>query len=340
MLCVDAEPDERAPAVDVPARWRGLEATFALVERLRDPLAEATGLPVHVSWYLRMDPQVGRIYGTTAWAAETYAEEIATLRAFGDELGLHPHAWRWRERTEEWVVDHGSQEWVDHCVSTAFTTFRECFGMTCRSHRFGDHFLSDRTLDLLARLGMEVDLTTEPGEPAVPTIEPHAESTGCLPDFTSVPRAPYQPSRSDFRRPGGAGDRRDVWMLPLSATTEGPGVPRVRPWRRGRGDTRHRLLAMWRPWTSPGDFWEAALRSTVDQSRPYLALAMRSDAALGPRRAADFESMLRHLVAHPEVASRLCFVTPTQALRDMGLVAPPECPRGAPEGEPDADGNG
>ena len=107
LIGFDVEPD----GLDIPRhemrRWTGFERSLELVAPLRDKLEQITGTPVNFSWYLRMDPQITDVYGSTTWVAETYGAELAALTDAGDELGLHPHALRWDPRADRWLTRRG-----------------------------------------------------------------------------------------------------------------------------------------------------------------------------------------------------------------------------------------
>ena len=124
ILGVDVEPDKpEADPRESRAPWVGFERWVAHVRDLRPRLAEATAAPVHVTWLLRMDPQVARIHGSPAWVADRYGRELAEMRAAGDCLGLHPHAWRWQDPPGRWLADHGDPAWVEETMRLSFRTY-------------------------------------------------------------------------------------------------------------------------------------------------------------------------------------------------------------------------
>jgi hypothetical protein len=141
-----------------------------------------------------------------------YGHLIQELQAAGDEVGLHPHLWRWDEERETWIVDFGSQEWVARCVRQSFAAFEQCFGRPCRSVRLGGGWMNDATMGLVERLGARFDLTVEPGRTPDAPVEPF---TGSLPDYERAPREPYRPAKRDFQTPGGWWKRK-LWEIPLS----------------------------------------------------------------------------------------------------------------------------
>ncbi len=154
ILCIDVEPDERQVDLQSPHHWPGFEAAVAFFNNVRPRLEQTTNSPAKFNWFLRMDPQVDRVYGGASWVVEHYGALIEQLERAGDEIGLHTHAWRWDEAMVQWIADHGNQEWVEHCVRISFRAYEDSFGRPCRSFRFGDHWMNNETMHLLESLGV------------------------------------------------------------------------------------------------------------------------------------------------------------------------------------------
>lgn len=212
VVCIDVEPEGRAIDPDVRVDWRGFESALNYFSAFRPRLAAATRAPAHFSWFLRMDPQIERVYGSAAWGAVRYADPLRRLEETGDEVGIHPHFWRFDEGTRGWFSDFADQSWMDHCIEEGFAAFRRSLGRPCRTVRVGDRCLGEATVALLERLGARFDVTVEPGQPPTPLEDPFV---GSLPDFRGAPRVPYRPAPSSFLTPGGAAGR-DLWIVPLS----------------------------------------------------------------------------------------------------------------------------
>src|SRR5213082_1128416 len=87
VVCWDVEPDSRTPERGAADRWMSFERLVPRVEELRDRIADLTGAPASFSWFLRMDPQVAEACGSPSWVAERYADELAALESYGDQLG-------------------------------------------------------------------------------------------------------------------------------------------------------------------------------------------------------------------------------------------------------------
>jgi hypothetical protein len=160
-----------------------------------------------------MDPQISEAYGSADWAVTRYRKIFDRILFAEDEIGLHPHAWRLDQEKQEWYVDFADQRWVEECVAQSFEQFKSTFAKPCRSIRFGDRWLNNPTIDLVERLGARFDLTIEPGRKREMLREPF---TGSLPDYTTAPRLPYQPSSANYMQPGTDGSKRNLCMIPVS----------------------------------------------------------------------------------------------------------------------------
>jgi hypothetical protein len=350
LFCVDIEPDPRD--VRSAGDWCGFEATFEYFQALRPRLEAASGLSARYAWFLRMDPQVAMAYGSPDWAARRYARQLDTLRLAGDEIGLHPHAWRWVDERSSWVADHANQEWVDACVRVSFETYERVFGVCCRAFRFGDHWMNDATLALVESLGAVVDLTLEPGQSPTHSIpEPF---TGSFPDYTHVPQRPYLPSISDFRRTSDRAARR-IWEVPLSA---GSIWPIMAP-----DSYLARTFGGYESGTDPYQTFKLASRAPVftwlvDQARtgakaigryaekyetlnlaahtslfsqvvdgllavkrvPYLAIVARTDVSIDPVKRGNLEQNINYLLSHP-ILDRFGFRTPSEVVPDLARMS-------------------
>jgi len=286
------------------------------VPQLRDRLSELTGAPARFAWFVRCDPQIGEVYGDHAWAAEHYATGFAQLRAAGDEIGIHPHTWRWDTEARHWVHDNADPAWVESVLETGFERFAAGFGRPALSHRFGSRFMNAAIARWLAAHGVRVDTTLEPGSPGLTTLDRNAAFTGTVPDQRSVPREPYRPDPDDPFRPASTRTlpgEPGLWILPHSAFDPQPLIPRWRQLaRRVRffGQQRHRPGQLWTS-QDPNGFWELAVRAAETLPRPYLFLALRSSALIDV--ADNVTAKLDALERHPAVR-RMRFVTSLEAL--------------------------
>lgn len=270
VVTIDIEPDRRVLGRRHRERLAGFEKLLGLLDTVRDHIAERSGAPVQFTWLLRMDPQIADVYGTPTALASMYEPELGSLLARGDQIGLHQHTWRW---LDHWVADHGDPAWVAHCVDMGLAAYREAFGEACHVFSFGDGFMSTTVARQLDDAGVRVDLTVEPGMPAVLRDIPTEDSTGWRPNTSTAPTMAYRPSRDDFRLPDPT--RSDgILFLPRTPGVElslSPVDGRLAP--SGRYRTLH-------PWTAPGEFRDMLAVRLDAPGLTHMSHALRTDIAL------------------------------------------------------------
>ena len=319
-LSIDVEPDGfQEPNLC----WTGFESILDTIEGLRADLGAVSGVAPRFGWYLRMDPQVAAIHGRPDHLAVAYADVLHRLAGSGDVFGSHIHAVRLSDDGTTWVHEVVDPEWAAHCIEVAFDAHASAFGGPPERHRYGGGgFIDDGIVGLLDEHGVTMDLTLEPGvshgrRAAAADVQSGVDSsprTGAIADCRHVPRHPYRPAHRDFRAVGN-GHARSVIMVPLSSTRLRPGKPL---WRQAGGTIKRRARALpqvlrMAPWAhSPAGFWDLAAAHLRASARPYLSLALRTDApSSGDAR--RVRAVLAHLPCHP-LARRLRFVDPLEAV--------------------------
>jgi hypothetical protein len=270
---------------------------------------------------VRLDPQVGIGYGNAAWGAERYSDFFDEYRSKGDEIGIHVHTYNWSKAKEAWIDDCGNDEWTAYCLRSSHDSFTQAFGSEPRCVRFGNFWLSTAAVNQAEELGLEFDLTIEPGLNAAnwgggkKPIE-----TGVTPDYYRVPRVPYAPARHDFKKRHRDSGARSITMMPLTAAHRSLGWSlrdvrrRLGRIRRNGFAARHQEepLSMWRHWTGKDHFGAMLDRALALQDRPYLAFAVRSD--INGADFAAYDGCLNALLEHP-AAARFVFCSPRDAMR-------------------------
>jgi len=285
----------------------------ALVERLRGPLADQSGAPVHPSWFLRLDPDIERCYGRADFVVDQYRGLMDQLLAHGDSMGIHVHFYRWNEERQVSFSDHADEGWTSRCIDMATSTFERCFGERARRASQGAFFLSDSVVDRAIALGLEVDVTAEPGLPAQGEGTTFgAYTTAPSPDYSGFPRCPYYPSREALGTPArSAADARSILMVPLTAydyERAFASLPRRLAKAILRWPSRHRPLNPYKAWPDPHRYWDLVERAADEGPACYVALAVRTDHtnSMSYRRA---RPLFEYLPKHP-IARRLRFVDP------------------------------
>jgi len=294
VVCFDVEPDARVLDAREPSPWRGFERLAEQVSALRDRLSALTGAPVAFTWTMRMDPQIGDIWGTPDWVARAYGQELARLEAAGDEFGLHTHLWRSDGGPADWIEDL-DPAWTRHCVATAVDAFEAAFGRPCAVHRGGRHTLTGAMFECLSERRVSVDLTPEAGLPPTWPQQREERATAPSTDYRAVPIGPYRSSAARVPAPDPAGPSEPL-LIPLL------GAPTLKAGRRP-------LVV----WTGRNRFAVRALIGAWRSEPPALAFAVRSDAPLNRVWWRNVVCNLEHLAAQPGRR----FVTASAALQRL-----------------------
>ena len=299
VLCVDVEPDSRTPDPSAVVDWIGAERLFEDHDWLRSQLGGQV-----INWFLRCDHQVEFLHGDIRWAAERFAGELGALIDAGDEIGVHPHNWRWTD--QGWVPD-AATTWVVENAERSLEGYTSAFGAGPRSFRYGDRFVSDDVVRVLAdHPDVVVDLTAEPGAPACRGLVPSEGATGITRHLDVALAGRYHPDpyAADLFVDSGC-----LTMVPLT-TAVSPDT--------GGIDT----LTLWLP---PEEFGRMLRLRLLDNGLDHLAFAIRSDLALFPWAIEHVERNLGALSRTVDklewVAASSLALAPCEAgVRGLGLV--------------------
>jgi peptidoglycan/xylan/chitin deacetylase (PgdA/CDA1 family) len=340
LLGIDVEPDDHVFPPHSPSPWDAFGFLVAKLSVLRAQLEDLTGNPVAFGWGLRMDPQIALGYGSPTYVVDRYGALIDKLIAAGDEIGIHPHAWRWGERESLWISDHSDQAWLDECLDMSVEAYRAVFGKQPPHHRFGGEHMNSATMRRVGHHGIPLDLTLEPGVPSVPDgPRLGGRLVGGTGDFREIPRGPYRPDPQNFRVPATDGAatplaipltsgafRRRRYSLQVRArhpvlttrNTLRPLLKRARhPTRSSEAAEGYQLLAMWKDWRRPTDFWDSAFAAAEQVYPRYMSFAIRSSSGRpNTWEERRFDAITQQLLLDPR-ARGLHFITPARALAEL-----------------------
>lgn len=318
-LSFDVEPDGFQLARGEPPGWAGYDAMFEFAERLRSDLAMRSGAAPTFGWYFRTDPQIADVYGRPDHVLAAYPDRMARLESKGDYFGVHAHPIRWCEQRRLWVHDFADAAWLAHCTRFSLEAFARWAGSPALRFRSGAGFLTNEIVEAIHQCGVKVDLSLEPvagwglNASDVNTSVDTSPIVGAYTDCRTAPRVPFHPAHHDFRVSGGRRGRGLV-MVPLATRL----VPPEKPlwWRVARRLARGssgswpkvQMLYPSAEWPSERSYWDLVARQLRSMRRPYLSLAIRTDAD-DLKIAARVRRLFEALPEHP-LAQRLRFVDP------------------------------
>jgi len=151
------------------------------------------------TWFLRADEQIRRLQGEYGWFARSHSSLLRSLEESGDELGWHPHFWRRETQGGPWFQEVEDLDWQVDMLHRAHGELATRIPGALKSVRMGWSYHNNRTCGALDALGIAVDMSAIPGFRTF-TGQPSARGENFF-DWHSTPRAPYRPSREDYRRP-------------------------------------------------------------------------------------------------------------------------------------------
>ena len=221
LTVVDVDPDWRIPdGSGTPFKgefeWRGLTEGVPRMLQLLRGLRDSMGRQIRFTWLLRSDDQVASLLGDGAFLADAFAEFWRQRLAEGDEIGWHPHTWRFSERHQVWYQEQRDVDWVRACFREGHRALSRHFRI--RSAKPGWMYHDATTMRIFDELGVEVDLAAVPGVSFSGTV-PGTALPLWVYDWMDAPQEPYHPSSQSYQRPGISNALRLLevpnWTFPL-----------------------------------------------------------------------------------------------------------------------------
>jgi len=324
ILNVDVEPDERDVERGENPSIPGFDWLGSFLVSMRHRLADTLQTPVRYVWHVRVDPQIAEAFGSLDWILRRYEQEFAEFLDAGDEVGVHPHFYRWDDEHECWFVDDGNQVWLDEVLAGAFDGYERFFGRPCEILRMGDGFTSQATMRKAEELGTKYELTPEP-DTTPERLEWFPERhTGVFPDCRGMPSDPYHPSSADWRvsdptrtgamtiLPISTGQLPPEWFPDPAIARVKRAVKRLLGMPVGERQFMH-TANLFRP-TAYNEYLLEEILTT--RPRPFVNLVVRTNVPT-PERVANIEAVFRFIGEHRR-REDFVFSTPAQALDLLG----------------------
>jgi hypothetical protein len=198
----DVDPDRAAllnGASNTVLTWRGATEGIPAAKTLLRGLTDIAGREPAFTWFLRADDQVRQVHGAYAWFVEAHEPMLRSLEQSGDELGWHPHFWRYEAAADRWFQEIDDIGWQLDMLRQAHRHFAPRLPQGLHSVRMGWGYQNDRTCETLEELGIAVDASSLPGFHTV--VGEQRLDRENLFDWRDSPRVPYRPSQADYRRP-------------------------------------------------------------------------------------------------------------------------------------------
>jgi hypothetical protein len=193
-LTFDLDPDVFDESIQATNRskltWRcisyGIPRIIDRLSLFRDALGN---LPLP-TWFVRVDNQIGDIYGRPAFLLEKFSHVFAEVSDARHEIGWHPHLYH--------AVGTGWEQETDDVVLASHMSAALCDMQSLGYHpvcaRIGEAYGSVGIMRSFDQLGIQFDATAMAGRRRV-----DKERTI---DWGPTPHDGYRPSHADHRIPG------------------------------------------------------------------------------------------------------------------------------------------
>ncbi len=213
----DTDPDRPSfvdGADDDCGSWRGVEEGISLYKELISDLKDSAGNEPKTTWLLRVDEQVKTIKGDYTWVLKRYERGLKALEADGDELGWHPHFYKYDKEGKVWFQEVNDSAWQVEMLDEAYRAYQAAFPGRAKSVRMGWDFHNGATMKKLSELGVKAEFSALPGLRTNMPIG--TKRVYNIFDWYISPRNPYFPSSADYRR-GSRGDEKplDILEIPI-----------------------------------------------------------------------------------------------------------------------------
>ncbi len=194
-MTFDLDPDvfdESIEATDGRSKltWRCISDGIPRITGRLSAFRDAFGSSPLPTWFVRVDNQIGDIYGRPAFLLENFSRVFAEVSDARHEIAWHPHLYRavgtaWEQETDEAVL-------ASHMSAALHDMQSLGYRPVCA--RIGEAYGSVGIMRAFDQLGIQFDATAMAGRRRV-----DKERTI---DWAPTPQDGYRPSHADHRIPG------------------------------------------------------------------------------------------------------------------------------------------
>ena len=236
-VVVDVDPDWRIAGTSGTAyvgnlQWEGLRRGIPELLHRLEGFCDSQGTPIRFTWMLRSDNQMATVYGEPAHIADEFADFWASRVQAGDEIGWHPHTWRYSKAEQLWYQERSDEDWIRDCLVNGFQSLSRRFPV--RVSKAGWTYHDNQTMRIVSDLGVKVDVSAIPGMSYRAVIPGTSLPLGEY-DWSRSPQEPYHPRTDDYQLPGNGSALPILevpnWTFPLGTTRRFLHRLRNRSWR-------------------------------------------------------------------------------------------------------------
>ena len=193
MIGCDTDPVIEANGPDEFIEENIWDKTIQSIVGLKEKIGifeDKEGFPPKITWFLRSDQQINIQWNDWCYPAREYLSFWNEQKKTGDEIGWHPHLWRYYELKNLWYQEIMDSEWIFSCLENGYHEISKLFKIN--SVKMGWSFHNNYTMNLVDSFGINYDLSAIPGLKNI-------GNTYNIYDWKNTPDSPYFPSKNDYR---------------------------------------------------------------------------------------------------------------------------------------------
>jgi hypothetical protein len=227
IICCDVDHD--IPGYKIPATrfdvykeklgWKSIE-NISKIREICNSVKDCESNNAKVTWFVRSDEQLKIIFNDYAYPLRAFSDLWKKLKQQGDEIGWHPHLWRWSEKNRCWYQEIWDNEWIDRCLEKGHREFVKV-AEKVSSVRMGWGFHNNFTMKKINDLRLQVDLSAAPGLKRKGSPDERGSHFLNSYDWSITPEQPYYPSQEDYRRPAEKNEQSlDILVIPVTTAPQ------------------------------------------------------------------------------------------------------------------------
>lgn len=196
--------------------WKGV-GNVPKIREICNSVKDSESNRAKITWFVRSDEQMKIIFGDYPYPLKTFWNLWKKLEKQGDEIGWHPHLWRWSKKNQCWYQEVSDKTWINRCLKNGHVEFLKVT-KELTVVRMGWAFHNNLTMRKINDLGLTVDLSASPGLQHQGSPDERGSYFVNEYDWSTTPEKPYFPSEKDYRRPPKSNEK-SLKILEIPMTT-------------------------------------------------------------------------------------------------------------------------
>lgn len=199
--------------------WKGV-GNISKIREICNSVKDGESNGAKITWLVRSDEQMKIIFDYYAYPLKKFWNLWKELEKQGDEIGWHPHLWRWSKQNKCWYQEIHDKKWISNCLENGHKEFLK-ITPNLTSVRMGWGFHNNLTMKKINNLGLTVDLSAAPGLKHLGSPDERGSYFLNHYDWSTTPEKPYYPSQQDYRRPAKSNEKSlNILEIPITTASK------------------------------------------------------------------------------------------------------------------------